>query len=82
MIMEVVEMNQDASYIARNRECGCIVGIVIDNPKHPDRAVQAVKEFMKDGLTIDRVSHDEYINSVRHEETFLNCPHNRQGSLL
>lgn len=43
------------AYIGRKR-CGCIVGMVVDDPKHPDITKKALKEFADDSLVIERVT--------------------------
>ena len=75
-------MNKDHNYVARKRGCNCVVGLCIDDPKRPKRAAEAVQGFLKDGLVISRVSHDVYMNKIRHEETFLKCPHGEQAALF
>lgn len=43
------------AYVARKR-CGCFVGMVVDDPKHPSITKRALKEFSDDNLVVERVT--------------------------
>ncbi len=45
------------SYIGR-MSCGCVVAAVVEDPDRPSRHADAIREFVMDGLTIERVTHD------------------------
>ena len=56
-------------YIART-ECGCCVGLCDPDPALADH----VAEFIRDGLTVDRVDWPTY-KEISQGDTFMNCPH-------
>ena len=43
------------SYIGR-KACGCIVAAVVDMQDHKKETAKAVRQFISDGLTIERVT--------------------------
>ena len=47
--------DEGMSYIGR-AECGCIVACCVDNPFHKKDTAEALSDFIKDGLTIERVT--------------------------
>ena len=59
------------AYIGR-KPCGCAVGIITDNGDQS--TARQVSQFIRDGLTITRVSWPEY-RKIALEDTFMNCPH-------
>jgi len=50
------------AYIGREK-CGCIVGAVVDDGKHPEDVKTFLKELIDDDLIIERVTVG-YVNSV------------------
>ena len=59
-------------YVGRST-CGCAVALVRDSgDKFTARSVAA---FIEDGLVVNRESWENYMNEIRHEPTFMACPH-------
>ena len=58
-------------YVGR-KPCGCAVGIVTD--LGDDSTANAVAEFIRDGLTVNRVDWSVY-RQIAAEKTFMACPH-------
>jgi hypothetical protein len=56
------------SYIGK-KECGCIVAAFVDNPEHKKDIAREIAKWIKDGLTIERVT-DDYVR-----ENFKRCTH-------
>lgn len=63
-------------YVARKR-CGCVVGIVTDMEADKKATGDAVAEFIRDGLYVNRVGWAEYKANISHEDTFMACPHEK-----
>jgi hypothetical protein len=63
------------SYIAR-KSCGCIVGVVADDPNQRRRTARRTSEWIEAGFTVERVTDDV----VR--EQYKSCPHTVQPKLL
>lgn len=70
----------DFIYIGR-ASCGCCLALVND---YGDKSTgKAVAEFIAGGLTVERISWQEYQEKVSLEEGFMNCIHEtRQGALF
>lgn len=49
-------------YIGRS-SCGCARAVVVDNPQHAKQVAKDVASFIKDGLTIERVT-CEYVRTT------------------
>lgn len=60
----------DYSYVAR-KACGCMVGATVDDPAHKKDVAREIAEWVREGLTIERVTHDV----VRKEFMGSKCPH-------
>lgn len=57
------------AYLGRKR-CGCVVAVVVDEgPSNSDYVAEATAEFIRDGLTLERVS----IAVARKSLTFCQC---------
>jgi hypothetical protein len=62
-------------YIGR-LECGCVMALTSD---YGDKGTaNNVREFIMDGMTVTRVSWEEYRESVSNEIGFLDCPHEKE----
>lgn len=59
-------------YIAR-KPCGCCVACAID--LGDDDTADSVAEWIRWGLTVERVSHEDFRLNVMKEDTFMKCPH-------
>jgi hypothetical protein len=57
------------SYIGVKPGCGCVVAAVVDDPRHAAQTRKDVSEFMRWGLTIERVTTED----VRRR--FRKCTH-------
>lgn len=55
-------------YIAKEK-CGCITGVVVDNPARLDGVAEDVADFIKSGRTIERVS----LKDIRKNHLGCNC---------
>ena len=55
-----------------HKHCGCVVGVITD--LGDAWTANAVAGFIKDGLTVNRVSWSTY-RQIAEGETFMNCPH-------
>lgn len=53
------------SYIGRCK-CGEMVTAVVDNPERPREVARLVGNWLRDGLTIERVTHDVVRSSFSH----------------
>lgn len=42
-------------YIGR-KACGCIGGFIVDQPECPDRTERWVADFVRSGLTVERIT--------------------------
>lgn len=58
------------AYVAR-KKCGCICGAIVDDPSMARDIELALVSWVRERLTIDRVSNDV----VRAEFVGWNCPH-------
>lgn len=48
--------NEDVpAYIAK-KECGCIIGTIVDDGKFPKEVAKALKEWVLDGYIIERTT--------------------------
>ena len=56
------------AYVGR-KACGCMVAATLDDPTWPKRMATDVADFIKDGLTIERVS----IETVRDQLRSCKC---------
>ena len=67
-------------YVGRSK-CGCCVALCTDlGDKFTG---QSVAEFIVEGLTVDWVEWQTYLDEIRNEENFMKCPHkDSQLSLL
>ena len=45
------------SYVGR-KTCGCIVAAIIDDPDHRKEVAKEIAAWIKDGLTVERVTND------------------------
>ena len=62
-------MSENMSYAALCKVCGNLCGATIDNLDHPERTAMHVAQFIRDGLTITRVT-DE---AIRTELQWCTC---------
>jgi len=62
------------AYIAR-KECGCCIGVASDIASYPRGTAEGVASFIKEGLTVERVTWEVYREQVSKELTFMQCPH-------
>jgi hypothetical protein len=53
------------SYIGRC-ECGEMVAAIVDNPERSREVAKQVSDWIRDGLTIERVTHDVVRSSFSH----------------
>lgn len=53
------------SYIARCK-CGEVVCAVVDNPDHASEVARLVSGWIRDGLAVERVTHDVVRSSFSH----------------
>ena len=70
-------MSDTMAYIGR-KKCGCYVAATVDDPNDPKETAKSVADFVKSGLTIERVT----AQFVRDNLHF--CKHKKaekQGSL-
>ena len=58
-----------AFYIAR-MECGCIVASVVDDGKHLDELGRTLAEYVRSGLTLERIT-----DWNAHKDAFGKCSH-------
>ena len=61
-------MSERFAYVAR-RPCGCMIAAAVDDPKYAKDNAKEISRWIRDGLTIERVS----VERVRAE--FKSCPH-------
>lgn len=62
-----------AAYLAKRRECGCRVAVVVDDPYMSHWVADRVRQFVADGLVVERVPL-EAVNTFRGDE----CTHRRE----
>ena len=67
-------MTEPECYVAY-KDCGCMVGAVVDIPECRKDAAEDVARWIKDGLKVARVS----VAEVRIK--LLRCPHKKQQQL-
>lgn len=67
-------MNATHAYLGR-KVCGCVVAITVDDTDNRKWTADAVAEFIRDGLTVDRVT----IEDGRKALNFCQCE--RQAEL-
>ena len=60
-------MSDEMCYGGRCPKCGNLCAVVVDDVKHKKYTIKAVKEFMEEGLEIERVT----VEAVR--TTFKSC---------
>lgn len=41
-------------------KCGCVVAVACDVPSDPKFTAESVADFIKSGLTVTRISHEEF----------------------
>lgn len=46
------------AYVGK-KSCGCIVAFVVDEPEYPRDTAREVAEFIRSGLTVERVTVEE-----------------------
>ena len=46
------------AYVGR-QECGCIIAATVDNPAHKNHVANDLAEWVRDGLTIERLTLEE-----------------------
>ena len=49
----------DYAYAGKCRVCGALCAAVVDRPEHKDDAAEAVAEFIRDGLEVNRITVEE-----------------------
>lgn len=59
-------------YIGR-LPCGCAVALT--NDTGDKYTAEAVKDFIKEGLSVNREAWQKYVDEISKESTFMNCPH-------
>lgn len=62
-----------ACYAAR-KACGCIVAVAVDEPEYARRNAKEVARWIRQGLTVDRVT----VAVVRASFVGWDCPHEQQ----
>ena len=65
--------DQRFDYIARKRECGCVVAICHDDPEQPRWTAGWVRERLLRGYIVERVTTHEACELLARE-----CPHGQQ----
>lgn len=55
------------------KPCGCVVGIVTDTCDKS--TADYVAGFIRDGLTVERVTFEHYREHVKNSPGFMACPH-------
>lgn len=68
-------MPETMSYVGK-KPCGCVVAAVVDDPNHKRDVARTIAEWVKGGLTVERVTHDY----VRQNFT-LDCQHRTDGQM-
>jgi len=66
-------------YIGR-KACGCCVAVMTD--LGDKMTGQAVSEFIQEGLTVERVTFEEYRTQIVNEPGFMGCHHEGQAEHL
>lgn len=61
------------AYIAK-KSCGCIVAATVDDPEHKEDVAKNVSDWIKDGLSIERVT----CETVRQSKLGCHCGQRRQ----
>ena len=62
-------MNENMSYAALCKTCGNLCGATVDNPDRPEMTAMRVAQFIREGLTITRVTHE----AIRTELQWCTC---------
>lgn len=60
------------AYIGREADCGCVTCVTIDNPDHKREVAKDVAQWVRWGMTVERVAADEA------RQMFTSCPHREQ----
>lgn len=64
-------MSDDMVYLGV-KDCGCAVGIMVDVARHRDHLIETVTAWMRDGLSIERVTRrvglDRFKQDCTHQE--------------
>lgn len=68
-------MTGTMSYVGK-KPCGCVVAAVVDDPNDKPFVARAIARWVKDGLTVEHVTHDY----VRQNFT-LKCQHRADGQM-
>ena len=55
------------------KACGCVQAVVVDDPKYPKDTARSVSDFIKDGLTVERVT-----MAVMREKLKTKCQHEQK----
>lgn len=58
------------AYVGR-KVCGCVCAAIVDDPAHKKEVAEDIADWIKSGLTIDRVS----VEYVRENFVGWACPH-------
>lgn len=66
-------------YIGR-KSCGCCVAVVTD--LQDKMTGKEVSEFIASGLTVERISFDDYRARIVDEPGFMGCIHEEGGQLV
>lgn len=64
-----MDQTQNMTYVARCKECGRMVAAMSDNPDMLRELADTVRDWIKAGLTVDRVS----VEDVREGFAFCIC---------
>ena len=46
------------------KKCGCVVAACVDNPEHKKDIAKNISDWVKDGLTIERISVEDARNRL------------------
>ncbi len=68
-------MSENMSYAALCKVCGHLCGATVDNPDRPERTARHVAGFIREGLTITRVTH----KAIREELQWCTCQDEEEG---
>ncbi len=69
-------------YGGRCPECGNLCAATVDNPEHKKDVIKDVQMFMKEGLTIERITCDEVRSSLKSCNCHEKKSDDRQGNLF
>lgn len=56
----------DFEYIAKKRDCGCVVAICADLPGNERETAKDVAAWIRAGLIVERISHDQVAAALEH----------------